>query len=192
MRVIAGRLGGRELCAPKGRATRPTTDRVREALFSMLGDLSDLCALDLYAGSGALGIEALSRGARHATFVESARPALAALRDNLARLDLKSSATVIEKPVERAGALIRSHAPYDLVLCDPPWDALERAVDVVSRLWDAELLAPGGRAIFEHPTRHPVELASEWLELSTRRKWGDTAMSIYVAKGGQALEKNDN
>src|SRR3954454_14587442 len=88
VRVIAGQHGGRRLAAPRGEATRPTADRVREALFSALGDVSDMTVLDLFAGSGALGIEALSRGAAQATFVERARPALTALRANLEALDI--------------------------------------------------------------------------------------------------------
>jgi 16S rRNA (guanine(966)-N(2))-methyltransferase RsmD len=88
MRVIAGTHGGRELTAPRGWATRPTSDRVREALFSILGDISDLRVLDLFAGSGALGIEALSRGAKQATLVDSARSAVAAINRNLAALDI--------------------------------------------------------------------------------------------------------
>src|SRR6185369_7871918 len=102
MRIIAGRLGGRRLAAPRGSATRPTTDRVREALFSALGDVTGALVCDLYAGTGALGIEALSRGARRAVFIESARPALAALRRNLADLDLDDAARVFPLPVERA------------------------------------------------------------------------------------------
>ena len=94
MRVIAGELGGRRLATPRGDATRPTSERVREALFSMLGRSDGLRVLDLFAGSGALGIEALSRGAAHATFVERSAPALAALRANLAALGLGERASV--------------------------------------------------------------------------------------------------
>src|SRR5262249_36636856 len=104
MRVIAGHLGGRRLSAPRGLATRPTSDRVREALFSALGDVGGATVLDLYAGTGALGIEALSRGAAGATFVENARPALAALRGNLAALGLEEQARVIAQPVARSAA----------------------------------------------------------------------------------------
>src|SRR5262249_58893941 len=102
MRVIAGALGGRRLVAPRGAATRPTSDRVREALFSALGDVGGARVLDVFAGTGALGIEALSRGAEHATFVESARPALAALRANLAALGIEGLARVVPQPVARA------------------------------------------------------------------------------------------
>ena len=90
MRVIAGRYGGRELTAPRGRATRPTSDRVREALFSILGDVGDARVLDLFAGSGALAIEALSRGAAEATLVDSSAAAIATIRRNLERLGIEA------------------------------------------------------------------------------------------------------
>jgi 16S rRNA (guanine966-N2)-methyltransferase len=186
VRVIAGRLGGRELRAPSGRTTRPTSDRVREALFSMLGELAGARVLDLFAGSGALGIEALSRGARHATFVESGRPALAVLRENLRRLELGSSATVLATTVARSQSSLARQAPFDLVLADPPWTALDGAIFELSRTITPELLAGGFRLVIEHPTRTPLELAGRTdLELSTRRAWGDTSVSIFVASTTQ-------
>src|SRR5436305_5485400 len=125
MRVVAGRHGGRGLVAPKGDATRPTADRVREALFSALGDVSDMTVLDLFAGSGALGIEALSRGAAQATFVERARPALTALRANLEALDITAQIHAGD-----ARALVRNATQagrtYDLVFVDPPYRESER------------------------------------------------------------------
>src|SRR5215813_9707568 len=121
-RVIAGRLGGRTLVAPAGAATRPTSDRVREALFSILGDLEETAVLDLFAGTGALGIEALSRGASRATFVENARPALRALGQNLDRLDLRSQAVVLSTSVERALSVMSWGAvPFDVVVRTPPY-----------------------------------------------------------------------
>ncbi|HVY44643.1 MAG TPA: 16S rRNA (guanine(966)-N(2))-methyltransferase RsmD, partial [Minicystis sp.] len=126
MRVIAGALGGRRLVAPPGRATRPTSDRVREAVFSALGDVEGAVVLDLFAGTGALGIEALSRGAAHATFVENARASLAALRENLAALGLGATSSVIAQPAARAVASLAG-APgpaFDLVLVDPPYAAI--------------------------------------------------------------------
>src|SRR5882724_5521373 len=127
MRVIAGRLGGRALKAPAGDATRPTGARVKEALFSILGDMSALSVLDLYAGSGALGIEAVSRGAGSVVFVESARPALACLRENLTKLGLESVASVLPLRVESALPRLRKYGPFGLVLCDPPWRDAETA-----------------------------------------------------------------
>lgn len=121
MRVVAGQLRGRRIEAPPGGSTRPTTDKVREAVFNALGSLdliADARVADLYAGSGALGIEALSRGAHHCTFVERDRAALAALRGNLAELDLEDRATVIQ-----GDASVRAvELDVDLVLADPPYD----------------------------------------------------------------------
>ena len=178
--MIAGRLGGRELRAPRGRRTRPTSDRVREALFSILGDLTDNRVLDLYAGSGALGIEALSRGATHATFVESSREAARVLRENLERLELESSATVVVRPVARAAAAMPHADPFDLVLCDPPWAELGTALDDVSSLLTPELLAPDARLVVEHPARERIALtARPDLKPELTRAWGDTAVTIF-------------
>src|SRR5262245_58864726 len=121
VRVIAGEFGGRRLQAPRGLKTRPTSDRVREALFMTLEPLTGLQVVDLYAGSGALGIEALSRGARFVDFVESDRSARAALGDNLAALELSARARVW--PLALPGGLTRlagALAAADLVLADPP------------------------------------------------------------------------
>ena len=122
MRVVAGTFKGRRLVAPRGTRTRPTADRVREALFSMLGDVGGARVLDLYAGSGALGIEALSRGADSAVFVESDARAIAAIERNLASIGVE--ATVWRRDVLRF--LARADGPFDLVFCDPPYDSASR------------------------------------------------------------------
>jgi 16S rRNA (guanine966-N2)-methyltransferase len=178
MRVIAGSLGGRRLVAPRGLATRPTSDRVREALFSALGDVGGATVLDLFAGTGALGIEALSRGATRATFVESARPALTALRDNLAALGLAGRAQVLAQPVERAAPSLRG--PFDLVFLDPPYAALAAIPAVVAALATGGALAPGARVVVEHASRDP---APELADLAARpsRTYGDTSVTIYDA-----------
>lgn len=120
--MIAGRFKGRALVVPPGRDTRPTADRVRGAIFNSLGSLGVLegaTVADLFAGSGALGIEALSRGARHCTFVETARPALQALRTNLDRLGLEAAdATVLARPV---ASVLGGLGPVDVAFCDPPY-----------------------------------------------------------------------
>src|SRR6185295_14611285 len=108
MRIVGGSLGGRVLRAPAGRATRPTSEKVREAVFNILGDVEGASVLDLFAGSGALGIEALSRGAAHATFVDAGRPALATIRANLDELGLAPRATVLAGD---AAALAARHRP---------------------------------------------------------------------------------
>ncbi|MGK3988102.1 16S rRNA (guanine(966)-N(2))-methyltransferase RsmD [Sorangium sp. So ce136] len=180
MRVIAGRLGGRRLAAPRGEGTRPTADRVREALFSSLGDVTGALVCDLYAGTGALGIEALSRGARRAVFVESGRPALATLRENLAALGLDEAARVVPLPVERALELLRDEGPFDLALLDPPYAALAKAAAAAARLaGPLGLLAPAGRLVLEHARRDPPpEIAG--LTCAAVRTYGDTAVSFYT------------
>ena len=140
MRIIAGRWRGRTLQAPAGDATRPTADRVREALFSMLasrlGSFEDLRVIDLFAGTGALGLEALSRGAAHATFVENDRSALAALKVNIATLS--ASANVLAMP---AAGLGRAQEPAHLALLDPPYGK-GLAGPALERLRDGGWLAP--------------------------------------------------
>ena len=122
MRVVAGTAGGLRLVAPAGQSTRPTTDRVREATFNALGSLGALDGarvLDLFAGSGAMGIEALSRGARHATFVERDRAAIDAIRANLATTRLAEAAAVV--PADATAFLASGPQPFDLALLDPPY-----------------------------------------------------------------------
>lgn len=172
MRVIAGRHGGRRLSAPKGATTRPTSDRVREALFSVLGDVTGLTVLDLFAGSGALGIEALSRGAASAEFVERAAPAVSALKANLASLGLAA-------PVHRgdARAFVRNASAagrtYDLVFADPPYREAERlAADMAL----GELLAPGGRLVTESDRRAPFPVD---IPILFDRRYGDTVIRIH-------------
>jgi 16S rRNA (guanine966-N2)-methyltransferase len=177
VRVVAGRLGGRRLRAPAGSATRPTADRVREALFSMLGVVDGAVVLDLFAGSGALGIEALSRGAERAVFVDRAAGALAALRANLADLELAPELAEVRAQEARA-ALRRARArreTYDLLFIDPPY---RRAADWGRELSPAlvPLLAPGARVVSESDRRSPLALS---LELLSERRYGDTLIRIH-------------
>jgi 16S rRNA (guanine966-N2)-methyltransferase len=185
VRVIAGGLGGRKLVAPPGAATRPTADRVREALFSVLADIEGATVLDLFAGTGALGIEAMSRGAEHATFVEQARPALRALRQNLHTLALEEMTTVLPLAVERA---LKS-APwelesFDLVFIDPPY-ALIREGHFVGTLGPAmerglvTALRLGGHVIVEHGSAERAPEVSG-ITLEQTRVYGDTALSFYL------------
>lgn len=181
MRVIAGRLGGRALKAPAGDATRPTGARVKEALFSILGDVSGLKVLDLYAGSGALGIEAVSRGASSAVFVEAARPALACLKENLAKLGIEGCSSVLPLRVELALTQLRKYGPFGLVLCDPPWADAKAARLGLSALAEAGLLAPAARVALEHSAKdpQPAPLEADPLRLCDERRWGDTAITFY-------------
>ncbi len=177
MRVIAGTHGGRKLVAPPGRATRPTSDRVREALFSILGDVHDLRVLDLFAGSGALAIEALSRGAAQATLVDSARAAVAALRRNLEALGME--AEVVPQPAARfLQAASRAVRQYDLVFLDPPYrHASTLGRELTSAL--TPILAPDARVVAESDRRGPLGLE---LLLLDERRYGDTLIQIHAAR----------
>lgn len=179
MRVIAGTFGGRTLVAPKGQATRPTSDRVREALFSMLGDVTNTSVLDLYAGTGALGIEALSRGATRAVFVENARPALDALRRNLETLHLRQVTSVISSPVMKAVRGLTSNTRFDLVLVDPPYADLDDAVKVVEALARGGHCAENVRVVLEHASRDAGPKIAG-LDFETTRRYGDTSVSFYL------------
>lgn len=180
MRVIAGRLGGRSLSAPRGLATRPTSDRVREALFSILGDIAGASVLDLYAGTGALGIEALSRGASRAVFVESARPALAVLRQNLNDLGLTGVATVLALPVERARDRLLAEWPFDLVLADPPYASVSEAAASLGRLAAAgpRFLNPEGKIVLEHAGRDAAPDVIGLVRVGTR-SYGEASLTFY-------------
>ena len=175
MRVIAGRYGGRRLQAPPGEATRPTGDRVREALFSILGaEVEGARVLDLYAGSGALGIEALSRGAAEATFVDSAPVAQRAIEANLDALG--AQAEVRRQDVRRfLGAASAAARQYDLVFLDPPYGLAARLGPVLSELLPG-VLAPGAVVIAESDRRVPLVLD---LPLHDERRYGDTLIRIH-------------
>jgi 16S rRNA (guanine966-N2)-methyltransferase len=178
VRVIAGRWGGRRLQAPKGRATtRPTADRVKEAVFSMLGTVEGEEVLDLFAGTGALGIEALSRGAKRAVFVERDGEALQALAGNLQALGLQEGEAEVRSG-EALGVLRSARASaetYDLILIDPPY---RRASDLGRELSLAlaSLLAPKARVVVESDRRAPLQLP--W-EIVKERRYGDTSITIH-------------
>jgi len=177
MRVIAGRHRGATLRAPRGAATRPTSDRVREALFSILASVQDASVLDLFAGSGALGIEALSRGAESAVFVDSAAAAVAAVNRNLEALGLE--AEVVRRPALAflGSAAIRG-AQYDLVFVDPPY-RLAGAIGAELSIALTPVLAPGARVVAESDRRAPLELD---LPLADERRYGDTLIRIHGAR----------
>ena len=176
MRVVAGRFGGRTLVAPRGRSTRPTSDRVREALFSILGpDL--VCGarvLDLFAGSGAMAIEALSRGAADATLVDSSAASVAAIRRNLSSLGVPAEVRRQDALAYLRGAS-RDARQYDLVFLDPPYrqaSALGRELSTALE----PVLAPAARVVAESDRRAPLELD---LALLDERRYGDTLIRIH-------------
>ncbi len=181
MRVTGGALAGRRLSAPRGRGTRPSSDRTRESLFARLppfeGRVADV--LDLYAGSGALGIEALSRGAERAVFVERAGAALACLRKNLRELDLVEQAEVVGAPVRAAlGRLARAGRRFDLILADPPYGA-GAAEQVLNDLAANPVWSEGAWIVIEVAARHAPEPVEGFRELDARRQ-GDTLVVRYT------------
>ena len=175
MRVIAGTHRGRRLAAPRGRDTRPTSDRVREALFSILGPLDGERVLDLFAGSGALGIEALSRGAGSALFCDRSPAAAAAVRSNLQALGLQADVVCDDARQVLRDAHGRG-ATYDLVFLDPPYRQAEQWAADLSVLVPA-ILAPEGRVVSESDRRAPLRLT---LPLGDERRYGDTLIRIYA------------
>lgn len=183
MRVIAGELGGRRLEAPRGLKTRPTSDRVREALFMSLEPLLGLRVVDLFAGSGALGIEALSRGATFADFVESHREARRTLESNLSGLGLVERAAVwpyvLPAGLRRLGAAL---AAADLVLLDPPYGGRE-ARETLAALGVEGVLGGAARVVVEHHGRDEIPPREGALERVRERRYGETVVSTYRVRG---------
>ncbi|MES1176278.1 MAG: 16S rRNA (guanine(966)-N(2))-methyltransferase RsmD [Myxococcales bacterium] len=177
---MAGSLRGRELSTPGGDATRPTAARAREALFAILADVSENRVLDLYAGSGALGLEALSRGAKQLVLVEASKAAQRAIRTNLATLGVESRATLLPIRAEAALRALERVGPFDLVFADPPWADAQAALGVLEKLASTSLLAPAARLVLEHAARTPPTLKADSRLLATdTRRWGDTAVTIF-------------
>jgi 16S rRNA (guanine966-N2)-methyltransferase len=204
MRIIAGTYGSRRLEAPPGLSTRPTSDRLRESLFNVLASRINLVSavgsgenaafLDLYAGSGAVGLEALSRGAARVTFVERSPAALKVLRRNLERLGIESGFAVREQSV---GAFLRAAAKagpkpispertkpnrYEVVFLDPPYDAAEEYAAALEILGESPgILAPGALVIAEHRRKQSLEDRYGSLKRTRLLEQGDAALSFYEA-----------
>ena len=177
MRIVAGSRKGHRIAAPKGADTRPTSDRVREAVFSILGTVEGAAVLDLFAGSGAMGLEALSRGAASCTFVERDRAAARVIGANLEKLRL-TGAVVVTGDVASALRDERSRGRrYDLVLVDPPYDAWDaNARDLAELLPD--VLADDALAVLETSDRVEPELR---LDLVTTRRYGSARITVFSA-----------
>jgi 16S rRNA (guanine966-N2)-methyltransferase len=183
MRLTGGAFRSRRLVTPRGDATRPTSDRVREALFSILGHrcaFEGARVLDLYAGTGALGLEAVSRGAASAVFVERRREALAALRENIAALGVGARSRVIAGSVEGSTGEI-GHG-FDIVFADPPYAdvAAGAAVKALERIIAAGGLLPAGVLVLEHASKTAAPSIGP-LAAYDSRTYGDTEISFYAA-----------
>ena len=192
MRVIAGTYRSRLLTAPSGTGTRPTSDRLRETLFNILSPRLPGCRFaDLYAGTGAVGIEALSRSASHVFFAERAAPALAALRDNLASLKIASGFTVeergtgalLERLAKRAAEAARPAELLDLIYLDPPWEAeaeYSATLQLLGSTRGVKILSPTALVIAEHSSKSPLALRYGSLEQTRTLKQGDASLTFYA------------
>jgi 16S rRNA (guanine966-N2)-methyltransferase len=184
MRVIAGTFRSRQLSAPRGMQTRPTSDRLRETLFNILAPRLDGCRfVDLYAGTGAVGIEALSRGAEHVWFAENAESALAALRQNLSALKISRGFTLEDRGVgamlQRLGKLPQ---PVDLVFLDPPYEAEDEYTGTLNFLGSVPgrtVLAPHAVVVTEHSSKVKLTMRYGALEQTRLLKQGDAALSFF-------------
>lgn len=181
MRIVAGDFKGRRLKGPPGRAARPTSDKVREALFSILGDVSGAHVLDLFAGTGALALEALSRRAAAAVLVERDRRMVEVARSNAAAL-MDADDARVDIVHRDALAYLSEAAPdaFDLALIDPPY---EQAADLGPSLSStlARVLAPGGTIVTECDRRKPLELDETLFALRSEHRYGDTLLRIHQA-----------
>jgi 16S rRNA (guanine966-N2)-methyltransferase len=180
VRIIGGELRGRRLLAPPGGKIRPTSDRVREAIFDILGPAWNLPrVLDLFAGTGALGIEAVSRGAGEAVFVEQGKDALVVLKGNLKALGLKFRVWILPVAAKRGIAILAEKGmAFNLIFIDPPYGKglADKALDEIV---NGRILAAGGIIVVEHSSREEI-VSPQALVRSQQRRYGDTGVSFYV------------
>jgi 16S rRNA (guanine966-N2)-methyltransferase len=175
LRIIAGSRKGARIFAPKGRDTRPTGDRVREAAFNLIGPVDAMRVLDLYAGSGAMGLEALSRGAESATFVESDRAAAETIVRNLEKLAFAGATVLRDDAPRKLAADAAAGRRYDLVLIDPPYGDLQGLLPMLSAHLPA-IVEPGGLVVIESSARDEPELP---LPKRTSRRYGSARVTVF-------------
>ncbi|GAA5182072.1 16S rRNA (guanine(966)-N(2))-methyltransferase RsmD [Rugosimonospora acidiphila] len=176
-RIVAGRYGGRRIAAPPGRDTRPTSDRVREALFGSLGPLDGVRFLDLYAGSGAIGLEAASRGAAHVLLVESDPKAARVARENVALLGAVRQVTMAVARVAPTLAGGPPGAPYDVVFADPPYAVAEEEIaELLTSLVEHSWLTPEATVVIERSRRSPEPAWVPCITGDRSRRYGDTTL----------------
>lgn len=186
MRIIGGQWRGRRLFAPEGMETRPTSDKVREALFNIIrGDVYDARVWDVFAGSGALSLEALSRGAESAVMTEASRKAAAAIKRNIELCGAGGKTRVIVSEWQAAVASLRGQQ-FSLVFLDPPYRMTQAYADVVRRLLDEKMLTEDALIVMEHAREAVLpELPAE-VELFDTRQYGDTRLSLVRLRGEEA------
>jgi 16S rRNA (guanine966-N2)-methyltransferase len=182
VRIVAGSRKGARIFAPRGADTRPTADRVREAAFNLIGPVEDMAVIDLFAGSGAMGIEALSRGALRAVFVESDRTASKAIERNLEKLRLTGAAVVRMDAMTALAAEAAAGSRYDLVLVDPPYEMFSSVQTGLARYLPA-VLEPGALVVVETAAPEEPELP---LPKRTSRRYGSARLTVFTE--GQSPE----
>ena len=182
MRVIAGTYRGRQLYGPRKLALRPTSDRVREALFSILGNrLPNSRFLDLYAGTGAVGIEAVSRGAEHVTSVESNRDAVKLLHQNRQLCQIGEEMSVFSQAVQQfLNRPDQWHGPYTIVFADPPYAEASELPALLAESMTDDLLAMDAWLVIEHASKTALPMSLGCTQFLRRYRYGDTALSLYV------------
>ena len=196
MRVIAGTYRSRILKSLKGRALRPTSDRLRETLFNVLGaDVAGSRLLDLFAGTGAIGIEALSRGAVEVVFIENHAPAAALIRRNLESIGVRKGATVLAADVVRGLEKLASEKRgetccFDFIFLDPPYDSANDYARVLESLGSGNLLSPSGLVIAEHRRNFDLPDGMGALQCYRVLKQGDVALSFYRRAAAAAGKDN--
>lgn len=181
MRVISGTLKGRRLVCPPGLATRPTADRIKESIFNILsGRLQEKRVLDLFAGTGALGIEALSRGAAFAVFIDQAKAAMDAIQRNIRAFGLEGRSRIIRWNIRKNLNCLRSTRSFDLVFMDPPYTT-DAVNPVLTSLAACGALCSGARIVIEHSDQESIALPTDTLVLADQRRFGKTLVSFVDA-----------
>ncbi|MDU4959965.1 MAG: 16S rRNA (guanine(966)-N(2))-methyltransferase RsmD [Sporomusaceae bacterium] len=177
MRIITGSAKGAKLKTPRGMAVRPTADRVKESLFNILGSRVEAASvLDLFAGTGNLGLEALSRGAGHATFVEQSMASIALIRDNAALTKLQDRITIVKANV--LTALERLEGQFDLVFCDPPYNR-GLVNQVLTKIDTASILADNALVVLEHSQHEQAASGLNQLQLVRQERFGETCVGFW-------------
>ena len=191
MRIISGLSRGRKLATPKGQALRPTSDRVKESIFNILGErVNGKIVLDLFAGTGNLGIEALSRGAKRALFVERGRQAIRLIRKNLSQFGMEEHSEIIPKDVNRAIGILKERGEsFDLILMDPPYEK-GLIQKTLSKLSSYEIYHEDSILVIEHDRRERLPGKIDGWNLIRQRRIGDTIVSFLVPQS--AIPQNQD
>lgn len=192
LRITGGELRGRVLRSSRDAKIRPTSAKVREALFNVIGPIAGFRVADLYCGSGALGIEALSRGAAEVVAVDRSRAARQLVLDNLAQIDdaVAGRCRFVQSSVERWMRELPDGSPFDLVLMDPPYAQLDAAVDVLGAIFERGLLGRGGLAVCEHSARRAIEPPGRKFRICGNYRYGDSALTLLVDSGSGPDKEN--